>query len=150
MVFNCTIIFPPFHSASLQRNTVAERLTGVADCCCRTSVSFALEEGFPPGLVLLLLKKYPCSCFCWAFCSDRSVKAPIEHPYNFYFGGLTASSQWIKRKIFNICVEYIFNKSSQNLMGQWTKKNYSPGRLSLLPSPKMMWLFTNHAGTAAS
>lgn len=71
---------------------------GVADPCYRTSISFAFAEGFQPSLVLFLLKKYPCSCFCWAFCSDRSVKPPIEQPHNFYFGCLIASSQQVEGK----------------------------------------------------
>lgn len=121
MAFNCTIVFSPFHSTSLQRNAVAERLTGAADPCCRTSVSFALESGFQPGLVMLLIKKYPCSCFCWAFCSDRSGKACLEHPRNFYFGGLTAFSQQIGGKI-----QLYFQEKLSKFDGTMDKKNLLP------------------------
>lgn len=131
MVFNCTIMSSPLHSTSLQRQVRDE-------LWCTRSL---LQEHFflcfgrriLAGLFLRLvrlLKKCLYSCSCWAFCSSRSIKEPIEHPHNFYFGGLTPFPNKLKAK--DNC---IFKKRSQNLIIE-KKKKYSPDKLCLLLHPE--------------
>lgn len=139
MVFNCTIMSSPLHSTSLQRQVRDE-------LWCTRSL---LQEHFflcfgrriLAGLFLRLvrlLKKCPYSCSCWAFCSSRSIKEPIEHPHNFYFGGLTPFPNKLKAK--DNC---IFKKRSQNLIIEKKKKVLPWQTLSTL-APRKVWLFANH------